>query len=188
MGHQVRFFLSPEDVEALEERLRPLGEYVLLLAEGERPAPLIAAKNAVWPKPKGLRGRYIARTSDLADITYRLDEKLGSYFIAELESPVIEVGIWPVRDNQIQMGRLYFSSSSVSESGFKLPKDKDFVGWAKKVLKTAVKGLHREQNSYYLGATAEALRQEGKVELVERISDVTRVYTPDTIILRRDKA
>jgi hypothetical protein len=164
MGHQVNFFVLPEDLPAIEAAIRTTGDVCFLEDRTATPAPAQVATLAFSPGEMGHRPlrAYIARRSDLGAVKMRYIRQQDHWIIDSADSPVVEFDRCFFDGAILRRGRAYFASDLRFRP--RLP-DADFVRWGDRVMTRVRKLLMRAPGidglSYFSAGALQWIGQDG---------------------------
>jgi hypothetical protein len=149
MGHQVNFFLLPDDLPIVERAIRSAGAVMFLPGVVARPAlqPLETVTMSVSDMGKvGLRV-YVTEVHFGPWVRFRHIPQQG-HFLVDHGSPVIEFDRSYFDGHVLRRGRLYFYTGIDHPSGFS--------EWADKVLRSVRRTLTRDTTTgpHYYGPHA----------------------------------
>jgi hypothetical protein len=163
MGHQINFFLGPEDLRELERRLRGAGELVMLHSRSPEPKPNVV-DNIDYAEDGKRWTLFLARPADLTDVVLKHVPQQGYWVVDVLFSPVVELDRGHYDGKVLKRGRLYYVDGFYKGDQW-VEKSAEFITWAKQLFTAARKSLKRDKESIaYLGPEAQELRSQG-VEL-----------------------
>jgi hypothetical protein len=165
MGHQVDFFLMPEDTRLLEKRLREKCPVVFLDAESQNPAPVQLPGLDVAEFGKTRLRVLLVQPEALRSVTLRYIPQQGYWSVESERSPVIELDRCYYDGKILRRGRLYYQRRFV-EDGAWVEKPAAFLTWARKVFSVARRTLQKiPDRPYYVGPHALVEQQQGRVKL-----------------------
>src|SRR5688572_19044008 len=144
-GHQVVFFLTPNDLAECECRMREVTPVVFIEYRSDAPTPKTLSDSVVAEMGKTWLAIGAARPEDLGAIRFTLVQAQGYFTVDILRSPIVELSRCFFDGNQLRRGRLYYTSEFYDEKDTLIRKDAAFVQWAKSVLSAAIKGLKRDK-------------------------------------------
>jgi hypothetical protein len=162
MGSQVNFYLSNVDHHNLVRELSKISgiSYVLppLTTADLEPRDL----SSLQPWKPGEHEPYLFLREQKPVL--RLGPsgpKQLSYFVDEAESSVVEYSRANQRENEIQRGRLYYTSRYTGADGYIHEKPAEFIEFAKAVFKIAKKFCSALHEGFYVGPDAAILHRQG---------------------------
>jgi hypothetical protein len=162
MGHQVNFFVLPEDLPVIETAILATGDVCFLEDRTPAPVPVHLATVAFSPGEMGRRQltAYIARRQDLEAVKMRYVRQQDYWVIDDAGSPVVEFSRCSFDGIRLSRGRAYFASDLRFRP--QLP-DPDFVKWGDRVMARIRKLLIRvpESGCYFSPAALQWVRQDG---------------------------
>lgn len=162
MGHQLRYYLSLNDLLALEENLLALEPTALLHEKSVGPEPRVLKSSNLIEDGNRWHHFYLVRQSDIAGVSTIHVPSQNNWHIDELRSPVIEFNHCVHENNILRPGRLYYISDYYDKSGRLVRKAPDFRRWAKKVLSEAQNTLSYDRPlKAHLGREAASMRENG---------------------------
>ena len=162
-GHQVNFFLTPDDLAECECRMRKIAPLALIEYRSDATTPKTLRNSAVPEMGKSWLSIGVVRPEDLGAIRFDPVHAQGYSTMDVLRSPLVELSRCFFDGKQLRRGRLYFTSRFYDQEDTLISKDTAFVKWARSVLKAAVRGLRRDKElQSYIGSQAEELRRTEK--------------------------
>ena len=162
MGHQIRFFLGPNDLSELETRLRSVEEMAILYSRSPKPEPKIV-DSISFTENGALWALYLARASDLPDVKLKHVPAQGYWVVENLFSPVVEVSRCYYDGKVLKQGRLYYTDGFYDDSEW-VEKPPAFTAWAKRLFTAARKTLKNDKELMaYVGSEAMEMRARGVV-------------------------
>lgn len=165
MGHQINFFLGPNDHAELEMRLREAGELVVLRNRSLTPEPHPVDTTNFTEDGKQWLFLYLVRPSDLSAVRTREVAAQGYWSVDDLRSPVIELNRCYYNGKILRRGRLYFVDGYYGAQDQWVEKPEEFKAWAKRLFAAARKTLTFDKNlGAHIGPEAEQMRLDGEVE------------------------
>ena len=165
MGHQINFFLGPNDHAALEMRLREAGELVVLRSRSPTPEPHQVDTTNFTEDGRQWLFLYLVRPSDLSAVRTEEVTAQGYWSVDDLRSPVIELTRCYYNGKILRRGRLYFVDGYYGAQDQWVEKPEEFKAWAKRLFAAARKTLTFDKNlGAHIGPEAEQMRLDGEVE------------------------
>ena len=166
MGHQINFFLMPEDTRLLEKKLREKCPLVILDSESRSAAPVQLPDLEVAKFGKTRLRVFLVQPEALESVRMRYVQQQGYWSVETDLSPVIEVDRCYYDGKIIRNGRLYYQRQFV-EDGAWVEKPAAFQAWAKKVFSIARRTLQKlPDRPYHVGPHALTEHQQGRVKLL----------------------
>ncbi|MCY1082159.1 hypothetical protein [Archangium lansingense] len=166
MGHQVNFFLMPEDTRLLEQRLREECSVVFLDGESRGSTPVRLPGLEVSEFGKTRLRVMLAQPEDLKSVILRHVPQQGYWAVESDRSPVIELDRCYYDGKILRAGRLYYQRQ-FAEDGVWVEKPEVFQAWARKVFSVTRKTLQKlPDRPYYVGPHALAGQEQGRVKLM----------------------
>ncbi|QRK09167.1 hypothetical protein JQX13_03130 [Archangium violaceum] len=167
MGHQIRFFLTPADLQILEQRLKAHCPVVYLDYRSEQPVPRLLSTLAVAEFGKTWLPMLLVPPESLEALSFENVMQQGYWTVDLLRSPAIELSRCFYDGKILRVGRLFYDRGFYDETGNWVEKPAAFQAWAKKVFSVARKGLQRDVAlDAYVGENAQAERQRAGLRLV----------------------
>ncbi len=166
MGKQINFYLAPNDIRDLEQRISKSEPIIFLHDRSPKEFPRIV--NSLQDEENGHRWLfyYLVRKSDLSKILMKYVATQNYWSIDELRSPVIEVNVSFFDGNSLGPGRVFYQERYYDKNGNNVEKSNDFKKWAKSVFYQTKKGLTKEKKDLrYKGKQAKELADSGKIIL-----------------------
>jgi hypothetical protein len=161
MGHQLNYFLMPEDMRLLEKRLREKCPVVFLDTRSQQPAPIQLPDLEVAEFGKTRLRVILAPPDALQSVVLEYIPQQGYWLVDSTRSPVIELDRCYYDGKLLRKGRLYYERQFVDKGAW-VEKSAAFQAWAKKVFSVARMGLLRAPEALaYLGPHAQQERQRG---------------------------
>ena len=166
MGHQLNYYLLPEDTRILGQRLLEKCPLLVLDSKTQRPSPVVFRDFEEAGFGKTRLWLILAPEDALSSIQFEHIERQGYWLVDSTRSPVIEMSGCFHDGKIVRSGRLYYERHFL-DNGRWVEKPEAFQTWAKKVLSVARKSLQRIPNSsFYIGLHALAAEQQGLVKRV----------------------
>jgi hypothetical protein len=161
MGSQVNFYLSNVDHHNLIRELSKVDGICYVLP------PLTSADF----EPRDLSSLQPWKPGEHAPFLFLRQQRphlrLGpsgpkqlAFFVDEAESSVVEYSRAIQRENEIQRGRLYYTSRYTGEDGYIHEKPAEFIEFAKAVFKVAKKFCGTRHEGFYVGPDAAILHSK----------------------------
>jgi hypothetical protein len=165
MGHQINFFLGPNDHAELEMRLREAGELVVLHVRSPTPEPRQVDNTNFTEDGKQWLFLYLVRPDDLSAVRTREVAAQRYWSVDDLRSPVIELTRCYYNGKILRRGRLYFVDGYYGAEDQWVEKPEEFKAWANRLFAAARKTLTFDKNlGAHIGPEAEQMRLDGEVE------------------------
>lgn len=164
MGHQVNYYLLPEELRALESRVRMTGSVVLLHRRSKTNQPQLVDSIGVIQDGKPWLFYVWARSEDLMKVVLREVPEQGFWVVDEQRSPVVEFDCCGFNGETLNSGRLYYVDGFWGPDRTWIEKPEPFRKWAKSVLAVAKKTLIRRDREY-LGPAANKWLSESEGRL-----------------------
>lgn len=163
MGHQISFFLSPNDTLEIERELLSIGEGVILHSRSRGPYPRIIDSTDLIEDGHQWLFFCFARSVDLDFLVNEEIRTQGYWSINTIKSPVIEFTRSFFDGRVLKTGRLYCDNFYYDEStNLVRRKSQDFSDWAKRILSKAKRLLTYDKEFHaYLGDEAIELHKVG---------------------------
>lgn len=165
-SRQINFFLTAGDQAQLEQKLRAVGEYVVvgLICKDGRPVVL---RDAVIKQMGTDRLTiYLVRPNDIRNVLCRELPTHANKVIDLVRSPVIEFARCYHAADGLRCGRFYVVTSYNGDEAV-MQKERSFVEWISRTFTAARRALIRDPGSGdYFGPEASKLRNEGTKLLI----------------------
>jgi len=154
MGHQARFYITPEDTTALEKRLSKGANAIFLHSRSMANEPRIV--DSLSYKSEGNRWLfyYLTRAEDLSSVVMTHVPVQEYWNIDIFRSPVIQFNGCYSDGQVLRIGRLYYVDGFYGADDQWVYKSESFRSWAKSVL-TMTKRMLRRNGTDYIGKGAE---------------------------------
>jgi hypothetical protein len=140
MGHQVNFYLAPEDLRDLERRLREIQPLTVIHRRSPSDQPRVVDSFEVLEDGKPWFFLACVRTEDLAHVTLRHVPEQGYWVVDEYQSPVIELTRCFFDGRILRSGRLYYNDGFWGPDKTWVEKPEPFRKWAKSGAKVVGNG------------------------------------------------
>jgi hypothetical protein len=164
MGKQVNFYLIPDEIAQLEEKLRALKEpFVIIHNRSSNSEPRILSNLNFIEDDHRWLFYYLVRKDDYASILMRNVPEQNYWVIDNLRSPVIEFNSCFYDGSILRRGRLYYIESYYGIDDELVAKPEPFRKWAKSVLSLTKKNLEKFNNDYIGEKTKHWVKQGGKL-------------------------
>lgn len=169
MGHQIVFYLTPEDMRATEVRIRSKVPVAISDSRPKEPHPHVLPDTEVAEMGKTWLSVYLVRPEDLGAVKL-IEVRTQHYWaIDELRSPVIELNRCFFDGKILRSGRVYYTDGYYGEDGAWVAKPWEFIKWAKDVFSAVKKSLKKnERLCAYVGPDALVWQAENSGELVNQ--------------------
>lgn len=165
MGHQVVFYMSPQDTRDVELRLRSLGPIAILHSESGTKRPRVLQSLGHEEGGQPWLFFFLARPQDVDHVNMIEVPAQGCWAVDVLCSPVIEFTRCYFDQTILRQGRVYYTDGFYNEDGLWVAKPGDFLGWAKSVRSAVRKSLMRH-NAALIGNDAALWLARGGGRLV----------------------
>jgi hypothetical protein len=143
MGHQIGFLLTPDDLIALEQRLREVGELAIFESTSRRAAPARVLSTAIPEMGVTPLRIILARPRDLPAVTFNAIPARGEWSVDSLRSPVIELDRCFYDGKIMRRGRLYYVDGYSDAQHAWTEKPPAFLAWAKAIFAAARRFLKK---------------------------------------------
>ena len=134
MGHQINYYLTPRDVETIEQRLRQRTDFVIFLEESKSATPCAAGSLNVEDNVCRALHYCLARPEDMDAIVMRHVPEQGYWTFQVTPSPAIELGTCYFNGQILRRSRVYYVDGFYGPGGDWVVKSEEFRKWAKSVL------------------------------------------------------
>jgi len=162
MGHQINFFLSPDDVLKLEKEITSLENTLILKDQSRGPFPAAAKSTELTENDRQWLFFYLVRERDLDYVVTEEVKTQGYWRIDDMFSPVVEFTRSNFDGEIFRRGRLYYNDAYYNGQGKLVSKTPSFCAWARKVISKARTNLIYDKNLLsYLGKEAIEMRDAG---------------------------
>ena len=164
MGHQINFFLGPNDLLELEARLKKVDAPVVLHSRSPTRKPRVLDTMNFTEDGKQWLFLYLVRSQDLNSLRIKEIKAQGYWSVDTLTSPVIELDRCYYDGKILRRGRLYYVDGFYEQEEW-VEKSSDFKTWAKRLFNVARKTLvYDKELGSHVGAEASAMRLRGRIE------------------------
>ncbi len=162
MGHQVSFYILPDDIAEIESAIGQLEPMRVLHSRSPSRDPRVLPSCHFYDEDAGhpWLSYYLVRECDLGDVVTRYVSAQGYWSIDSLRSPVMEFSSCYFDGEIIRRGRLYYVDGFYDEEAW-IEKSEGFRHWAKAVLRVTKKRLERHDSDYVGRAASEWVDREG---------------------------
>jgi hypothetical protein len=161
MGHQLYFFAGPNDLLALEARVKGVDHSPILHQRSFAPTPRVLESTVFKENGKQWLYFYLIRSEDLASVKLREVATQGYWVVEDLTSPVVELNRCYYDGKILRRGRLYYTDGYFEQSGW-IEKSPEFIGWAKRIFAAARKSFKFDRELLsYIGPEAKELLSHG---------------------------
>ena len=161
MGHQVNFYVTPQDRTLLEERLREIGPMLVLHSRSPTSAVRKLETLDFAENGKPWLFFYLVRPEDLSAIITRHVPVQGYWTIDVLKSPVVEFNSCFFNGDKLRRGRVYYIDSYYGEDDVLVQKSESFQAWAKSLFGVVKKSLKKRGADYVGPHAIEWLSSDG---------------------------
>ncbi len=155
MGHQVNFYLNPNDTVAVEKVLRELAPLCILHSRSSTSEPHIVDTVNIEENGQPWLYLFLIRTDDLERLVTKHIPAQGYWTVDVLKSPVVEFNRCFFDGKTLRRGRVYYVDGFYDTNDQWVQKPEPFMKWAKSILTTTKHTLKRH-GSDYIGTEAEA--------------------------------
>lgn len=165
MGHQINFFLGPNDELDLERRLRNVDELTVLHKRSPTPEPRVVNSMNLTQDGKQWLFLYLVRPADLIAVRTREVAAQGYWMVDDLTSPVVEAHRCYYDGKILRRGRLYYVDGFYDNQDSWVEKPMDFKTWTRRLFAAVRKPLtYDKRRGAYIGPEAAQMRLAGDVE------------------------
>lgn len=155
MSHQINFYLTPSDVEALEIKLGNAEQYVVLHSRSKTNHPFALNRLDYVEGDKSWLYFYLVRPEDVNSVVMRNVPTQDYWTVDVVKSPVVEFNKSFFDGKILRRGRVYYTDSYYDANGGLQSKGDEFIAWAKKMLNVTKRNLQKV-NTNYIGLDAKA--------------------------------
>ncbi len=169
MSHQVNYFLTPSDMQAVFERIKKAGPVLVLSWRSPSPSPLVVHEQDLMSETKWF-SFHLVRPDDLPLVVCRHVPTQGYWVVDEQKSSVIEFGGCYFDDKILRRDRMYYTDGDYDANGTWVEKSDEFKKWAKAVFRAAKKGmtcLKHVYSGWYIGPEAQQWVETRGIKLVQ---------------------
>jgi hypothetical protein len=165
VGHQVNFFITPDDARMIETELKAEHPLVIIDDISTSAAPSVVDTAAVEDRTGPRLFFHMVRGPDLRSVVMKHVPARGEWAVDVLDSPAIEYTRSFFDGRVLRRGRLYYVDRHDGEDGTLIDKSAVFREWARLVLEKTRKLLKR-QGTDYIGPHAKAWLESSGGKLV----------------------
>lgn len=155
MGHQVNFYMTPEDAVLVQDQLRALGSMKILHSRSTTQTPLVLDSLDHKEAGKQWLFLFLAREEDLAGVVMHYVDVQDYWTVDSLRSPVIEFTCSQFDGKTLRRGRASYIEGYHEQGQGWIEKNDQFKSWAKLVL-DGIKNSLKRYLSDYIGPKAQA--------------------------------
>lgn len=155
MGHQVNFYLDPQDMVSLEQTIRTLGPLLVLHSRSPASEPKVLESASIEENGQPWLFVLLVRPEDLQAVVTRHVPAQGYWTVDVSKSPVIEFNRCFFDSRILRRGRLYYVDGYYNANQTWEEKADTFRIWAKAVLTKTKKAL-KKHNTDHIGVGAAA--------------------------------
>ncbi len=169
MSHQVNYFLTLSDFQAVFERIKKAGPVLVLSSRSPSSSPLVVTEQDLMGGTRSLFFKLV-RPEDLPLVITEHVPTQGYWVVDEQKSPVIEFGRCYFDDKILRRNRLYYTDGDYDATGAWIEKSDEFKTWAKAVFRATKKGLTCLKHVYsgwYIGSEAQQWVETRGIKLVQ---------------------
>ncbi len=148
VGHELNFYMLPEDTIIVQEQLMNLASMKILQARSPTHNPAAVPSLDYREDGKQLLSLFLAREQDLAEIVMHYVDVQNYWTIDALRSPVIEFTGCFYDGKILRRGRVYYVEGYHEQGRGWIEKSTQFDLWAKMILDTMKKTLKRHVSDY----------------------------------------
>jgi hypothetical protein len=155
MGHQVTFYLTPEDTALLQERLVPVAPMKILHSRSRAQKPVVVDSLNYLEDGKQWLSLFLVREQDLGDVVMQYVDVQDYWTVDALRSPVIEFTACSFDGKILRRGRASYVEGYHEQDHKWRDKSIQFNLWARLTLEAIKKPLKR-YISDYIGPKAQS--------------------------------
>lgn len=141
MGHQVNYYMTPKDIEALEQKLRSRIDFAVIPSRNPSRVPQPISSLLVEKDGQRELFLYLVRPQDLSRVITNYIDTQHYWAVEDTPSPVVEFGGCFFDGNILRRDRVYYVDGSYDAKGDWVTKSEEFRKWAKSVLSIVKKSL-----------------------------------------------
>ena len=166
MGHQLNYFMMPEDTRLLEKTLREKSSVLFLASKSSEAKPVQLPDLEIAEFGKTWLRALLVPPEALASVLMKHVPQQGYWLVDSDRSPVIEMDRCHHDGKALGEGRLYYQRKFLDQGQW-VEKPAAFQAWARKIFALTRKTLQwLPEKSYYVGPHALAAQQQGRVKLM----------------------
>lgn len=165
MGHQVNFYLDPNDTADIEKELRGIEPLVILHSRSTTSKPRAVGSLSFEENNQPWLFFYLVRPTELSSVKTNHVPAQGYWTIDVIESPVVEFTRCFFDGKILRRGRVHYVDGFYRPDGSWAAKSEQFEKWAKSVLSRTKRAL-KKQGAHYIGPSTEKWIQSGNGKLV----------------------
>lgn len=150
---QINFYLHPDDQASFEAALRGCGELLVLQGLEASTRPVLSTTTSILEMGRENLRIYLVRPQDIGSVCGR-QQPSGAWTVDAMKSPVVEFSRCYFDGTGMRRGRLYAIFKYLGEDGQKVSKTKDFLQWARCLIKAARHSLTKRDDGDYVGPIA----------------------------------
>ena len=159
MGHQVNFYVAPDDIDQIESEIRKLEPLLVVHSRSSTPTPRTLSNLRLEEAGLTWLFYFLVRESDVNSVVMDHVPEQGYWSVNVLASPVVEFTRCFFDGKILRRGREYYLERFYDRTGAQVEKGESFRVWAAKVLKTTKRVLQKEGGDY-VGPAAAAWREQ----------------------------
>ncbi len=160
MGHQIYFYMTPEDAIVVQDQIKDLGPMKILHMRSPTQNPLVVDSLDRKEEGKQWLVLFLAREADLKGIVMHYVDVQDYWTVDALRSPVVEFTCSFFDGKILRRGRAYYVDGYHEQGKGWVEKDEQFKGWAKQILESIKKSLKRYMSDY-IGPKAQSWLDAG---------------------------
>jgi hypothetical protein len=158
MGHQVNYYMTPKDIEALEQKFRNRIDFAVIpwRNPSQRPQPT----NSLLVEHNGQRvlSLCLVRPQDLSQVVTDYVDTQQYWTVEEAPSPVLEFRACFFDGTTLGRGRVYYVDGFYDSTDQWVTKSEDFRKWARSIFSIVKKSLKPlepgSRSTWYIGEDA----------------------------------
>jgi hypothetical protein len=141
MGHQINYYMTPKDVEALGQRFQDKVEFTAIPWRYQSEVP--PRSNSLFVECNGVRerGLYLLHPQHLNQVVSRYIESQSYWTVQGHLSPVVEFDVCFFDNTILRRGRVYYVDRFLDTNHVWVTKSEDFRKWAKTLFSIVKKSL-----------------------------------------------
>jgi len=151
MGHQFRFYQTPKDIAAMEQRLRKRTDLVIFTTTSGRASPHVVDSLNAEENGRRITSYYLALPEDMGSLVMRHVPEQGYWSFYYPDLPMIQLGTCYFDGKILRSDRMYYVDGLYGPNDQWMMKSEEFRKWAKVVFSAAKKTLRRlDPNSKFV--------------------------------------
>ncbi len=141
MGHQINYYMTPKDIETLEQRFRERIDFIAVPWRCESEVPPKTSSLSLEYNGVRERGLYLVRPHELSQIVTKYIDNQHYWAVQGAPSPIVEFDVCFFDSNILRRGRVYYVDRFLNANQEWVTKSEEFRKWARSIFSIIKKSL-----------------------------------------------